>query len=107
MIKNIQNQMDKGSKWQFWIDRGGTFTDIVGRNPTGNLITCKVLSENPGVYEDAAIEGIRRVLGLSIDEPIPSDSIDMVRMGTTVATNALLERPVSYTHLTLPTIYSV
>ncbi len=92
MIKNIQNQMDKGSKWQFWIDRGGTFTDIVGRSPTGNLITYKVLSENPGVYEDAAIEGIRRVLGLSIDEPIPSDSIDMVRMGTTVATNALLER---------------
>ena len=84
--------MDIGSKWQFWIDRGGTFTDIVGRDPIGTLITCKVLSENPGVYDDAAIEGIRRVLRLGIDKPIPSDSIDVVRMGTTVATNALLER---------------
>ena len=78
--------------WQFWIDRGGTFTDVVGCAPDGTLVTQKLLSENTRLYEDAAIEGIRSLLGLGADEPIPSDSIDVVRMGTTVATNALLER---------------
>jgi 5-oxoprolinase (ATP-hydrolysing) len=78
--------------WQFWIDRGGTFTDIVARDPAGRLSTCKLLSENPGRYRDAAIAGIRQVLGLAPDQPIPSGMIDAVKMGTTVATNALLER---------------
>ena len=80
------------SHWQFWIDRGGTFTDIVARRPDGCIVTHKLLSENPAQYRDAAIQGIREVLGLSSDEPIPADCIGTVRMGTTVATNALLER---------------
>ena len=78
--------------WQFWIDRGGTFTDIVARAPDGRLSTHKLLSENPGRYRDAAIAGIRSVLGLASDAAIPSGLIDSVKMGTTVATNALLER---------------
>ena len=78
--------------WQFWIDRGGTFTDIVARAPEGTLVTHKLLSEDPARYGDAAVAGIRAVLGLSADEPIPTGEIDQVRMGTTVATNALLER---------------
>jgi len=78
--------------WDFWIDRGGTFTDIVGRDPSGALHARKVLSENPEAYRDAAVHGIRLHLGLSADEPIPTGLIDEVRMGTTVATNALLER---------------
>jgi 5-oxoprolinase (ATP-hydrolysing) len=78
--------------WQFWIDRGGTFTDIVARRPDGAIATRKLLSENPGRYEDAAIAGIREMLSLGKDEAIPSQSIDAVKMGTTVATNALLER---------------
>ena len=78
--------------WQFWIDRGGTFTDIVARDPEGRLTTHKLLSENPGRYRDAAVAGVRAVLGLRPDEPIPSHRVDAVRMGTTVATNALLER---------------
>jgi 5-oxoprolinase (ATP-hydrolysing) len=77
--------------WQFWIDRGGTFTDIVGRKPDGALVTLKLLSENPGRYADAAVQGIRELLGVG-EQPIPSDEIEVVRMGTTVATNALLER---------------
>ena len=80
------------SGWQFWIDRGGTFTDIVARDPEGRLSTHKLLSENPGRYRDAAIAGIKAVLGLSPDQPIPPGRIDAVKMGTTVATNALLER---------------
>ena len=85
--------MNEGrGRWQFWIDRGGTFTDIVGRAPDGTLSTDKLLSENPGQYPDAAVEGIRRMLALTPDEPIPSDRIASVKMGTTVATNALLER---------------
>ncbi|HLT28062.1 MAG TPA: hydantoinase B/oxoprolinase family protein, partial [Zeimonas sp.] len=80
------------SRWQFWIDRGGTFTDVVGRRPDGTLATAKLLSENPGQYEDAAVEGIRRMLGLGRDEPIGPDRVEVVKMGTTVATNALLER---------------
>src|ERR1700729_609754 len=78
--------------WQFWIDRGGTFTDIVARAPDGSLSTHKLLSENPGRYRDAAIAGIRSVLGVAPDQPIPPGQIDAVKMGTTVATNALLER---------------
>ena len=77
--------------WQIWIDRGGTFTDIVARNPDGGLSVHKVLSENPEQYNDAAIQGIRVALGLTPADPIP-DTIDTVKMGTTVATNALLER---------------
>ena len=78
--------------WQFWIDRGGTSTDIMARTPDGNLVTHKLLSEDPARYGDAAVAGIRAVLGLRADEPIPTSEIDQVRMGTTVATNALLER---------------
>ena len=78
--------------WQFWIDRGGTFTDIVGRAPDGRLLTQKLLSETPGRSGDAAIAGIRHLLGLPPDAPIPPGTIDAVKMGTTVATNALLER---------------
>jgi 5-oxoprolinase (ATP-hydrolysing) len=79
-------------KWQFWIDRGGTFTDIVARDPDGHLSTHKLLSENPGRYHDAAIAGIKTVLGIALDAPIPAGVVDAVKMGTTVATNALLER---------------
>src|SRR6201991_1727969 len=78
--------------WQFWIDRGGTFTDIVARDPDGKLSTHKLLSENPERYKDAAIAGIKTILGLAPDDPIPPGRIDAVKMGTTVATNALLER---------------
>ena len=78
--------------WQFWIDRGGTFTDIVARRPDGSLVTHKLLSENPRHYPDAAIQGIRDLLGVGPDAPLTSDEIDSVKMGTTVATNALLER---------------
>ena len=76
--------------WQFWIDRGGTFTDLVARAPDGGLSTLKLLSENPGRYRDAAIAGIKAVLGVALGEPIPPGLVDQVRMGTTVATNALL-----------------
>jgi hypothetical protein len=79
-------------KWQFWIDRGGTFTDIVGRRPDGSLVTAKLLSENPEQYADAAVEGIRRLLGLAPGEPISAARVEAVKMGTTVDTNALLER---------------
>ena len=78
--------------WQFWVDRGGTFTDIVARDPAGRLSAHKLLSENPERYRDAAVAGIRGVLGLGADAPIPPGIIDAVKMGTTVATNALLER---------------
>jgi len=80
------------SKWQFWIDRGGTFTDVVAQRPDGTLVTHKLLSENPAQYPDAAIQGIRDLLGVARDEPLPAAQIDAVKMGTTVATNALLER---------------
>jgi 5-oxoprolinase (ATP-hydrolysing) len=79
-------------RWQFWIDRGGTFTDVVGRAPDGVLHTQKLLSENPGQYHDAAVEGMRRLLGLAPGEPITPQRVECVKMGTTVATNALLER---------------
>ena len=78
--------------WQFWIDRGGTFTDIVARDPAGRLSTAKLLSENPGRYRDAAVAGIRQILGIAPGAAIPAGTIDAVKMGTTVATNALLER---------------
>jgi len=79
-------------KWHFWIDRGGTFTDILGRDPSGKIALKKLLSENPGRYEDAAIQGIRDLLGVPDDRPVPADKIAAIKMGTTVATNALLER---------------
>ncbi len=82
----------KALLWQFWIDRGGTFTDIVARSPQGDLVTHKLLSENPERYKDAAVYGIRTLLNLRADEPIPAAQIEAVKMGTTVATNALLER---------------
>jgi len=79
-------------RWQFWIDRGGTFTDIVARRPDGRIVTHKVLSENPERYRDSAVHGIRELLGIASHEAVPAELIDSVRMGTTVATNALLER---------------
>ncbi|MEG0043101.1 MAG: hydantoinase B/oxoprolinase family protein [Massilia sp.] len=78
--------------WQFWIDRGGTFTDIVGRRPDGQLVTHKLLSEHPEQYRDAAVAGIRHLLGVAAGAPLPAAGIEAVKMGTTVATNALLER---------------
>src|SRR5690349_7793703 len=82
----------QNGNWDFWIDRGGTFTDVVGRKGDGTLFAHKLLSENPEAYGDAAVQGIRDLLGLSKDEPIPPGRIGAVKMGTTVATNALLER---------------
>ncbi|MCK6442509.1 hydantoinase B/oxoprolinase family protein [Elstera cyanobacteriorum] len=79
-------------QWQFWIDRGGTFTDVVARRPDGQLLTKKLLSENPERYRDAALQAIRELLGVAPGAPIPADQIAAVKMGTTVATNALLER---------------
>ncbi len=78
--------------WQFWVDRGGTFTDIVARDPSGKLITHKLLSENPEQYKDAAVQGIRDLMGIEKGDVFPKASIEAVKMGTTVATNALLER---------------
>jgi len=83
---------DPDALWEFWIDRGGTFTDIVARRPDGALLSHKLLSENPEAYADAAVEGIRQMLGLGEGAPIPANTIGAVKMGTTVATNALLER---------------
>ena len=80
------------NKWQFWIDRGGTFTDVVARAPNGDVVSHKLLSENPEHYPDAALEGIRHLLGIETRSPIPAEIIEAVKMGTTVATNALLER---------------
>ena len=82
----------EGARWQFWVDRGGTFTDLVARAPDGTLKTHKLLSENPEQYKDAALAGIRHFLGLKPGERIPGEKIEAVKMGTTVATNALLER---------------
>ncbi|MBU4423924.1 MAG: hydantoinase B/oxoprolinase family protein [Gammaproteobacteria bacterium] len=79
-------------RWQFWIDRGGTFTDVVGKRPDGTLVTHKLLSENPEQYKDAAVAGIRHLLGLKPGEPVTPELVECVKMGTTVATNALLER---------------
>ncbi|MEY3626629.1 MAG: hypothetical protein RL163_1128, partial [Pseudomonadota bacterium] len=84
--------MASHNRWQFWIDRGGTFTDVVGKRPDGSLVTHKLLSENPEQYRDAAVAGIRHLLGLSATQPITPELVACVKMGTTVATNALLER---------------
>src|SRR6201999_340222 len=86
-----QTKAHPGS-WDFWIDRGGTFTAVVGRRPDGTLTAHKLLSENPEAYRDAAVQGIRDLLGLAKGEPIPPGRVGAVKMGTTVATNALLER---------------
>ncbi|MEB3336226.1 MAG: hydantoinase/oxoprolinase N-terminal domain-containing protein [Leptolyngbyaceae bacterium] len=83
---------DKDGRWQFWIDRGGTFTDVVARKPDGTLVIHKLLSENPERYADAPIQGIREVLGIAPEQPLTAEQIAVVKMGTTVATNALLER---------------
>jgi 5-oxoprolinase (ATP-hydrolysing) len=90
-MKNTSNTLDS-KLWQFWIDRGGTFTDVVGKRPDGTLVTHKLLSENPEQYKDAAVAGIRHLLGLKTGEPVTPDRVACVKMGTTVATNALLER---------------
>ena len=84
--------MNTHSRWQFWIDRGGTFTDVVGKKPDGTLVTHKLLSENPEQYKDAAVAGIRYLLDLKADQAVTPDVVECVKMGTTVATNALLER---------------
>ncbi len=83
---------DRDQRWQFWIDRGGTFTDIVARRPDGTLTTHKLLSENPEQYKDAAVAGIKRLLGIAAGDTISPELVEAVKMGTTVATNALLER---------------
>jgi len=84
--------MSDSRGWQFWIDRGGTFTDVVARRPDGTTVTHKLLSENPRRYRDAAIQGMRDLLGTAAADPLPPQLVDTVKMGTTVATNALLER---------------
>ena len=96
-IRNLNDQSASGARaeprgWQFWIDRGGTFTDVVALRPDGALVTHKLLSDNPEQYPDAAIQGIRDLLDVTPGDAIPGASIDVVKMGTTVATNALLER---------------
>jgi 5-oxoprolinase (ATP-hydrolysing) len=93
MLKVRRSRMEQNrARWQFWIDRGGTFTDVVGRAPDGGILCTKLLSDSPEHYPDAAVEGIRRMLGLQSGEPIPGEQIEAVKMGTTVSTNALLER---------------
>ncbi len=92
VVSDKQAQEHAMAKWDFWIDRGGTFTDLVARTPGGVLKAHKLLSENPENYRDAAIQGIRDLMGIASDAPIPADQIAAVKMGTTVATNALLER---------------
>jgi 5-oxoprolinase (ATP-hydrolysing) len=89
--KRDSSKRASAGAWDFWIDRGGTFTDVIGRDPRGRVIPMKLLSESPA-YPDAAVEGVRRLLGLASGEPIPAGAIRAVKMGTTVATNALLER---------------
>jgi len=88
-------------RWQFWVDRGGTFTDIVARRPDGKLVTHKLLSESPERYSDAVTQGMRDLLGLKPGEPLPADQIEVIKMGTTVATNALLERKGARTALAI------
>ncbi|MEL6439328.1 MAG: hydantoinase/oxoprolinase family protein [Cyanobacteria bacterium J06621_8] len=84
--------MNSLAGWQFYIDRGGTFTDLVAKTPQNQIVVHKLLSENPEQYQDAAIQGIRELMGISHNQPIPTEQIEVVKMGTTVATNALLER---------------
>ncbi|MEG5058107.1 hydantoinase B/oxoprolinase family protein [Microcoleus sp. A2-C5] len=90
--KNLNADFPDRTSWQFWIDRGGTFTDIVAQKPDGKLVIHKLLSENPDRYTDAAVQGIRDILGIAAGESIPVGEIAAIKMGTTVATNALLER---------------
>ncbi|MBI2316239.1 MAG: 5-oxoprolinase, partial [Betaproteobacteria bacterium] len=92
MASGNKGSRANAGRWQFWIDRGGTFTDVVARRPDGTLVTHKLLSEDPGRYRDAALAGIRHLLDVAAGHPIPADMIETVKMGTTVATNALLER---------------
>jgi 5-oxoprolinase (ATP-hydrolysing) len=92
LLKAFPMNTHSSNRWQFWIDRGGTFTDVVGKRPDGSLVTHKLLSENPEQYRDAAVAGIRHLLGLAPGEPITPAQVECVKMGTTVATNALLER---------------
>ncbi|MGB1092609.1 MAG: hydantoinase/oxoprolinase N-terminal domain-containing protein, partial [Oceanobacter sp.] len=87
--QSIVSSVDEPLQWQFWVDRGGTFTDLVAVKPSGQMTSYKLLSENPEHYADAAIEGIRRLMAQAPDE---GRQISQVKMGTTVATNALLER---------------
>ena len=88
----MQERAPATARWQFWIDRGGTFTDVVARRPDGTIVTHKLLSENPEQYRDAAVAGMRHLLGLAPGEPLGPGLVECVKMGTTVATNALLER---------------
>ncbi|NES79502.1 MULTISPECIES: hydantoinase B/oxoprolinase family protein [Okeania] len=88
----MTNKSITNNSWQFWIDRGGTFTDIVAKAPDGQIIIHKLLSENPDRYQDAPVQGIREILGITQHQPISSEEIEVIKMGTTVATNALLER---------------
>ncbi|MGB7486346.1 MAG: hydantoinase/oxoprolinase family protein, partial [Phormidesmis sp.] len=90
-IEERTGTSEAGGKWQFWIDRGGTFTDVVAKRPDGEIIVHKLLSENPEQYLDAPVQAIRNCLGLGADAPIPAEQIAGIKMGTTVATNALLE----------------
>ena len=90
--QNHLTHSDRTQRWQFWIDRGGTFTDIIAQRPDGEMVVHKLLSENPDRYPDAPIQGIREVMGIPSGTPIPAEQIAVVKMGTTVATNALLER---------------
>src|SRR3954466_14177217 len=92
MTKKKDGRQMAQQTWDFWIDRGGTFTDVVARRADGTLTAHKLLSENPEAYRDAAVQGIRDLLGLAKGEPIPPGRVGAVKMGTTVATNALLER---------------
>ena len=80
-----------GSRWSFWIDRGGTFTDVIAKTPGGQEHTLKLPSKSPA-YSDAAVEAMRRLLGAGPDDPFPAERVEAIRMGATVATNALLER---------------
>ncbi|MET0265256.1 MAG: hydantoinase B/oxoprolinase family protein [Duganella sp.] len=88
-------------RWQFWVDRGGTFTDIVARRPDGKLVTHKLLSECPERYDDAVTQGMRDLLGIKTGAPLPTEQIEVIKMGTTVATNALLERKGARTALAI------
>jgi len=88
----INFPMNDNNKWQFWVDRGGTFTDVVARDPNGQVTSLKLLSENTAQYDDAAVEAIKRLTGTNEDQQINSNNIESIKMGTTVATNALLER---------------
>src|ERR1700722_20347571 len=91
LLFNPHMPQDSG-RWQFWIDRGGTFTDVVACAPDGRILSTKLLSDNPEHYPDATVEGIRRMLDLKADDRIPAEKVASVKLGTTVATNALLER---------------